>query len=152
MPQSWFTQARAQEPPPAPTAVPSAQPPPEQTPPEQGGWFQQARAQLPPPSEQSPSDYLKQAAINVPGSAVRHVTKGVVGPLLSPIDTAKGFYGISTGLVQKFIPGEQDNEEYVAAAADLLKQNFGTPERFASTFQARPGGHGDDAPGQAHLR
>ena len=88
----------------------------------------------PPPLSDTP---LRTALGNVIPNAMS-VTSGRVETALSPIDTVRGMYGITAGLISQFVPGEQPSEDYIREAARGLYERYGTLENAQRTFENEP--------------
>ena len=90
-----------------------------------------------PPVADSVGGALKTAASNVIPNALQ-VTGGRAETLFSPIDTVRGMYGITAGLISQFVPGEQPSEDYIREAARGLYERYGTLENAQRTFENEP--------------
>lgn len=79
------------------------------------------------------SDIAMQAAPNIPRSGYQYL-KDIANaaiPRKSSYyipggEVGKGMYKIASGLIQKLIPEEQGNEQYVDAMAKIFKDNYGS--------------------------
>ena len=67
-------------------------------------------------------------------------TADIANVFLHPIDTAKGITGLGAGIVQKFIPGEQDQEVFVDGLINFYKDRYGSLENAKSTIINDPVG------------
>jgi hypothetical protein len=94
-------------------------------------------------SEQEGYRILGAAALNTPASAARFV-KDVTAVVRHPIQTAKGIKGLSFGLVELLIPGEQKDEASVRAMGGFLKDRYGTVENALETLEEDPVGFMSD--------
>jgi hypothetical protein len=90
-------------------------------------------------SEQEGYRILGAAVLNTPASAVRFV-KDVTAVVRHPIQTAKGIKGLSFGLVELLIPGEQKDEASVRAMGGFLKDRYGSVENALETLEEDPVG------------
>lgn len=61
-------------------------------------------------------------------------------PILHPINTAKTLGRVVSGVVQKMLPGEQINEQYVDAIGKLYKDRYGSIDAIADTVANDPVG------------
>lgn len=86
------------------------------------------------------------AAKNIPSSGGRMLAD-IASVFTSPVQTGKGLYGLASGLVQKMIPGEQDNEAIVDAVVASYKERYGSTEQVAETFKKDPVGLISDVAG-----
>jgi len=59
--------------------------------------------------------------------------------------TAKGMYGLGSGLISKLIPGEQDSEKYVDMLVEHYKGRYGNVENLKRTIAKDPAGFLADA-------
>lgn len=90
-------------------------------------------------SEQEGYRILGAAALNTPASAGRFI-KDVTAVVRHPIQTAKGIKGLSFGLVELLIPGEQKDEAAVKAMGGFLKDRYGSVEDALDTLEEDPVG------------
>ena len=90
-----------------------------------------------PPREEG--SYLAQMGANVLPSAVNYL-KGIVTPLLSPVETAQGIGLTALGGIEKLIPGEQEHEQYADALVGFLKDRYGGLENIKKTIRDDPVG------------
>lgn len=72
------------------------------------------------------------------------VLKSTVGAVTDPIGTAKAIGGLGVGAVQKFIPGEQGQEQNVDALLDFYKERYGSLENAQRTLLEDPVGFAAD--------
>lgn len=86
---------------------------------------------------------LGKAAYNTPASAFQFV-KDVSAIVREPIQTVKGIKGLSFGLVQLLIPGEQGDEDVARAMGGFLKDRYGSVEAVLDTFENDPVGFFSD--------
>jgi hypothetical protein len=94
-------------------------------------------------SEQEGYRILGAAALNTPVSAARFV-RDVTSVVRHPIQTAKGIKGLSFGLVELLIPGEQKDEAAVRAMGSFLKDRYGSVEDALETLEEDPVGFMSD--------
>lgn len=85
-------------------------------------------------SRQEGYNVLKGAAYNTPESAYKFV-KDISLIVREPVQTAKGIKGLSFGLVQLLIPGEQGDEDVARAMGGFLKDRYGSVEAVLDTFE-----------------
>ena len=61
-------------------------------------------------------------------------------PFMHPIETAKGLGTLGLGLIQKFIPGEQEAEKSANAVGEFFAQRYGGIEQLKNTLANDPVG------------
>ena len=83
------------------------------------------------------SEVPGEAARNFPGDAWR-IASGRAETLLSPLDTIRGSVGLTAGLINHIVPGEQPSEDYVRAAAQALHEHYGSVENLKRTIAEHP--------------
>ena len=79
------------------------------------------------------------AVTNFGPSAMKYA-EDISAPLHSPIETAKGLYGFTKGLVQLAIPGEQEDERTVTAVGDYFANRYGSLKGFKEAVAEDPVG------------
>jgi hypothetical protein len=84
-----------------------------------------------------------KAVGNLPSSAF-NLAKGVVGAVLSPIQTLTGIGNIALGGVGKLIPGQQKEEVAFDEFKNFIKQRYGSLENLQKTATEDPFGFGTD--------
>lgn len=89
---------------------------------------------------------LMEAGKNIPASTFTLI-KDVASAVASPIDTAKSIGGLAVGLVQKLIPGEQNQEALVDALVNNYAERYGSVEKATETFKKDPIGFLSDTAG-----
>ena len=80
-----------------------------------------------------------QAIQNIPSSAVKYA-EDLVAPITSPVQTAKGLYSFSAGLIQLAIPGEQADEATAKAVGDFFANRYGSVDGFKNAVANDPVG------------
>ena len=80
---------------------------------------------------------------NVPGSAIEF-GKGMVQPIIHPIDTAKALGSVAIGGVEKLIPGQQSSEPAFDATINFFKERYGGIDKLKATIQNDPVGFASD--------
>ena len=87
----------------------------------------------------------KGAVQNLPGSTVELV-KGIVQPILHPIDTATGLYQVGKGVASKLglvdndPKAREENERVINAIGQHLADRYGGVENLMNTFEQDPAG------------
>jgi hypothetical protein len=71
----------------------------------------------------------------------------MVHMLKHPVDTATSLWGLSKGLVQLAIPGEQGSEDQARMVGKFMKDRYGTIENIKHTFATDPVGFAADLSG-----
>ena len=74
------------------------------------------------------SEVASQAITNIPSSGSQF-GKDIAKVVTEPRETAKALWKLATGLVQKIIPGEQENEAAVDAVGKFLANRYGVYDR-----------------------
>ena len=81
----------------------------------------------------------------VPAAAARNfvpdamnIASGRAETLLSPIDAMRGSVGLTLGLINYAVPGEQPSEDYVLAAAQMLHEHYGSVDNLKRTIAEHP--------------
>lgn len=84
---------------------------------------------------------------DVPGMAMqsfipsaKQAGSDIVQPFLSPIETTKALGNLGLGLIQKFIPGEQESEKYANAVGQFFADRYGGIEELKKTLATDPAG------------
>ena len=102
-------------------------------------------AQQPPPEgppEQAPASVLADATSSFLPS-LWGVVKDTTAPIHSPIQTARGLWGLAKGLTAMALPGEQSFEDQTAnveAVANHFKDRYGSREGFERALRTDPAG------------
>lgn len=101
------------------------------------------------PEEQAPEqmrgadmswgDVAQEAASNIPASAAQFGSD-VVQPILHPIETAKTLGSLGLGIIQKFIPGHQPEEEVANAVGKFFVDRYGDINNIKKTLATDPVG------------
>ncbi|MCY4028990.1 MAG: hypothetical protein OXH75_22065 [Acidobacteria bacterium] len=89
---------------------------------------------------------LAAAGRNFLPSAGRAVSD-VLAPIHSPIETARAVGGLAAGVVQKLIPGRQEQERYADAVGRYVADRYGSLEGLRRTFEEDPAGMAADLAG-----
>ena len=79
-------------------------------------------------------------AVNNFGPSAMKYAEDISAPIHSPIETAKGLYGFTKGLVQLAIPGEQEDEKTVTAIGDYFANRYGSLKGFKEAVAEDPVG------------
>lgn len=87
-----------------------------------------------------------QAIQNIPSSAVKYA-EDLVAPITSPVQTAKGLYAFTAGLIQLAIPGEQSDEATARAVGDYFVNRYGSLDAFKNAVANDPVGVVGDVAG-----
>ena len=87
-----------------------------------------------------------QAFQNIPSSAVKYA-EDLVAPVTSPVETAKGLYAFTAGLIQLAIPGEQSDEATARAVGDYFANRYGSVDAFKNAMANDPVGVVGDVAG-----
>lgn len=91
-------------------------------------------------------DVVSQAISNTPKSAAQFI-KDLVTPIAHPIETTKAVASLGQGVVEKMIPGRQDNEQIVDDMVDALGERYGGIENIKRTIAEDPVGFVGDLAG-----
>lgn len=83
---------------------------------------------------------------NIPSSGLQF-GKDIVTPVMHPVDTAKSVYNLLQGVVQKAIPGDQDEEVYADQVGQFIKDRYGSWDNLKQTIESDPVGFLADASG-----
>ena len=86
------------------------------------------------------------AVTNFGPSAMKYA-EDISAPIHSPIETVKGLYGFTKGLVELAIPGEQEDEKTVRAVGDYFANRYGTLKGFKEAVAEDPVGVVGDVAG-----
>lgn len=70
---------------------------------------------------------------------------GIAQAAAHPGQTLKALGGLASGIVQKAIPGEQENEKFANALGEIVKNRYGSLENFKNTVLEDPVGFLSDA-------
>ena len=73
------------------------------------------------------SEVAGQAITNIPSSGAQF-GKDIAKVVTEPVETGKALWKLASGLVQKIIPGEQENEAAVDAVGKFLSNRYGRGE------------------------
>ena len=87
-----------------------------------------------------------QAFQNIPSSSVRYA-EDLAAPFTSPVQTAKGLYSFTAGLIQLAIPGEQSDEATARAVGDYMVNRYGSVDAFKTAVANDPVGVVGDVAG-----
>lgn len=104
---------------------------------------QQTQAEQTSQEPEQASNVLTHPFKTVMGSGA-NLLGGALESVLHPVRTAKGMVGLNWGLMEKLIPGEQPQEKYVDAVADMYKQRYGGVENIKKTILEDPVGFAAD--------
>jgi len=88
---------------------------------------------------ESPREYLWSTAKHIP-SSLGETVGGIATAIVHPIRTMKTLGKLGLGAAEKVIPGKQREEEIFDEFVDLLKQRYGSWEKFQDTFRTDPVG------------
>jgi len=80
-----------------------------------------------------------RAVQNTPKSAIKYA-EDMVTPITEPVETAKGLWSFTKGVVQLAIPGEQEDEETVKAVGNYFVNRYGSVDQFKVAFADDPVG------------
>jgi hypothetical protein len=85
-----------------------------------------------------------KAISNIPSSAVEF-GKGLVQPIIHPVDTLQGFKNLALGLLEKTgITGGTEHEQYADALGQYFLDRYGSLENLQRTFEQDPIGLAGD--------
>ena len=79
----------------------------------------------------------KEAVQNIPGSA-KEYGAAMIEPLKHPIETAKALGNVGMGLVEKLIPGVQEEEQYWDGIAQLYVERYGSIDGLKKAIATKP--------------
>lgn len=66
--------------------------------------------------------------------------KDAAHPVIHPVETVKGLFNVGTGILQKLIPGKQQNEQYADAVGQFFANRYGGMENLKRTVAKDPVG------------
>lgn len=92
-----------------------------------------------PGDDMSWGEVAGEAITNIPSSGVQF-GKDIAKVVTEPVEVGKALWKISSGLVQKMIPGEQANEATVDAVGKFLAERYGGIENIKRTIAKDPVG------------
>lgn len=103
-----------------------------------GGW-----------SDQEPMDWLVvgREAIDNLGPSLVQLGQTILYPIQHPIRFMEGMYRLTSGGVQKLIPGEQQNEVAFDAFVNAMVDRYGSIDNIKRTIAEDPAGAFADAAG-----
>jgi len=81
---------------------------------------------------------------NIP-SSFNNEMKNLIYAITDPVNTGASLINLGKGIVQKFIPGVQDEEKYANALGQHFSQRYGSKEKILETLQNDPVGFLGDA-------
>ncbi len=88
-------------------------------------------------SQKTWAEVGKEAFGNVPRSAVR-VIKDIGNVVFHPVQTVKGVGRLGLGIIQKFVPGRQEDEQIAEAVWNELKNQYGSEDAIKKTIATNP--------------
>jgi hypothetical protein len=95
------------------------------------------------PSEVTVPPTLGQFAENLVASGANAIG-GIATAAAHPLQTTGAALKVGTGMAQKLIPGTQDNEKYADAVINMVKERYGSLEKFSDTLYNDPFGTASD--------
>jgi hypothetical protein len=82
---------------------------------------------------------ISQAIKNTPVSAKQFISD-IITPLMHPVETKKALATLSEGLINKLIPGKQEDEQIVDDLVEVFKDRYGGMENIKKTLAKDPVG------------
>ena len=76
---------------------------------------------------------------NIAESTIK-TAKGIVQPLLTPVQTVKDLGNLAIGVAQLVIPGKQDKEKFAKALGQFYVDRYGSLQKAADTLYSDPVG------------
>ena len=90
--------------------------------------------------QRQPGFQLGEMVRNIPGSALQ-LGKDILSPILSPVQTAKGLWGLTKGVAAKaLVPGEDPEEKVVNDLVNFYADRYGGMDNLLNTIESDPAG------------